>query len=145
MTARFFYDARNRCVARNYNGSTTLNYYNNWNLIEERAPQGAQVARYVHGRRIDEIVVMVNKHRTFYPHYDVLGNVTMLTGADGKLVERYGYSVEGKTTIKDAAARPLSSSAVGNRWMFTGREWLPELGLYDYRNRIYSASLRPRQ
>jgi len=25
--------------------------------------------------------------------------------------------------------------------MYTGREWLPEIGLYDYRNRVYSAEL----
>ncbi len=30
---------------------------------------------------------------------------------------------------------------MGNRWMFTGREWLAEVGLYDYRNRVYSAGL----
>jgi len=25
--------------------------------------------------------------------------------------------------------------------MFTGREWIAEVGLYDYRNRVYSADL----
>src|SRR5690606_36991177 len=29
-------------------------------------------------------------------------------------------------------------SLVGNRWMFTGREWLGQVGLYDYRNRVFS-------
>ena len=138
MTAKFFYDARNRCVARSYNGTTTLNYYDNWNLIEERDTTGKQLARYVHGRKIDEIVVMTNRHGVFYPHRDVLGNVTMLTNTAGKLVERYTYSVEGKVMIADAGGRALDRSAVGNRWMFTGREWLGEVGLYDYRNRVYS-------
>ena len=84
---------------------------------------------------------MVNRHGVFYPHHDVLGNVTMLTGKDGRLVERYTYSVTGQVAISDASGKRLAESAVGNRWMFTGREWLPEFALYDYRNRIYSADL----
>jgi len=28
-----------------------------------------------------------------------------------------------------------------NRFLFTGREWLGQAGIYDYRNRLYSASL----
>lgn len=141
MTAKFFYDAKNRCVARSYNGAVTLDTYDNWNMVEERDGRGAQVARYVHGRKIDEIVVMVNRFGTFYPHRDVLGNVTMLTDKAGKLAERYSYSVEGQVAIRDAAGTELVASAVGNRWMFTGREWLKEVGLYDYRNRLYSAGL----
>ncbi|MGH8019268.1 MAG: RHS repeat-associated core domain-containing protein [Opitutaceae bacterium] len=141
MTARFFYDAKNRCVARSYNGRVQLNTYDNWNLIEERDGNGAQQARYVHGRRIDEIVVMVNRHGVFYPHHDVLGNVIMLTGPDGSIVERYDYSVEGKVTVFDTSGKELPDSAVENRWMFTGREWLAKVGLYDYRNRMYAASI----
>jgi RHS repeat-associated protein len=147
-TARFFYDARNRCVARHYqtfkpktsaiSSQLTLNYYDNWNLIEERDAAGVQLARYVFGRQIDEIVVMVNQHGVFYPHRDMLGNVTFLTDVSGKLVERYRYSVEGKVTITDAKGQELGSSAVGNRWMYTGREWLQDVGLYDLRNRVYS-------
>ena len=148
-TARFFYDANNRCVARNYSkidaspatSTLALNTYDNWNLIEEWDGFGAQQARYVHGRRIDEIIVMVNRHGTFYPHHDALGNVTMLTGKDGRLVERYDYSVTGQVAISDASGQSLTQSAVGNRWLFTGREWLQEVGLYDYRNRVYSAEL----
>ena len=150
-TARFYYDAKNRCVARSYqsagsalqapSSTLTLNTYDNWNLVEERDGSGAQQARYVHGRKIDEIIVMVNRHGTFYPHHDALGNVTMLTGKDGRLVERYTYSVTGQVAVSDAAGKGLTESAVGNRWMFTGREWLQEVGLYDYRNRVYSAEL----
>ncbi len=148
-TARFFYDAKNRCVARNYTkidvspstSTLALNTYDNWNLIEERDGFGAQQARYVHGRRIDEIIVMVNRHGTFYPHHDALGNITMLTGKDGRLVERYDYSVTGQVAISDASGHSLTGSGVDNRWLFTGREWLQEVGLYDYRNRVYSAEL----
>ena len=88
---------------------------------------------------MDEIIVMVNKHGVFYPHYDALGNVTMLTDSAGKLVERYGYSVGGQVSLADDQGNYISNSSVGNRWYFTGREWLNQIGLYDYRNRVYSA------
>jgi RHS repeat-associated protein len=146
-TARFFYDAKNRCVARSYRATSTstvnlnLNYYDNWNLIEERDASGKQLARYIHGRQVDEIVAMVNQHGVYYPHRDVQGNVTFLTDVSGNLVERYKYTVEGQVTITDAKGQELVRSAVGNRWMYTGREWLAEVGLYDYRNRVYSAQL----
>jgi RHS repeat-associated protein len=65
----------------------------------------------------------------------------MLTGVDGKLTERYSYSVTGAVTITDARGSEIPSSAVGNRWFFTGREWLSGVGLYDYRNRVYSSEL----
>lgn len=146
-TASFYYDSKNRCVARHYTSSsprtpasiTTLNYYDNWSLIAEYAVNGIQTARYVHGRRVDEIVVMVNRHGVFYPHHDVLGNVTMLTDTAGKLIERYAYSVEGKLTITNAKGRELPRSAVDNRWTYTGREYLQEVNLFDYRNRVYSS------
>lgn len=150
-TATFYYDGKNRCVARKFastiasalssSPTLTLNYYDDWNLVEERDAQGRQLARYVYGRDIDEIVLLANGHGVFYPHRDVIGNVTMLTDASGTLVERYKYSVEGEVTIVDANGVQLAASAVGNRWMFTGREWLSRVGLYDYRNRMYSANI----
>lgn len=141
MVATFLYDSKNRVISRNYNGKITLNYYDDWNLIEERDDSDKQQARYIHGARMDEIIAFINRKGVFYPHYDVLGNVTMLTDEQGNIVERYSYSVEGEVTIKGAKDELYKSSTVDNRWMFTGREWIKEIGLYDFRNRVYSPSL----
>jgi len=146
-TAQFWYDSRNRVVARSYKVADTesptlaLNTYDDWNLIEERDATGAQTARYVHGAKTDEIVVIENAHGTCYPHRDALGSITLLTDKDGALAERYCYSVTGEVTAYAPEGTPLAASAVDNRWLFTGREYLPALGLYDYRNRIYSPQL----
>jgi RHS repeat-associated protein len=150
--ARFYYDAKNRCVARSYNGDLTLNYYDGWNLIQECDGNGKTVARNFFGRRVDEVVLVVNKSGIFYPHHDVLGNVTFLTDERGRLVERYVYGVAGEVTVVDGQGQrtpvfesdgrgPKPRSRVGNRWMYTGREWLAEIGLYDYRNRVYAPTL----
>jgi RHS repeat-associated protein len=141
MSAEFFYDARNRCVARSFNGRVTLNTYDSWKLIEERNGAGTRQARYIHGRGVDEIVLISNQKGVFYPHYDVLGNVTMVTDASGAVTERYRYSVDGQVKITATDGAVLPSSSIGQRWMFTGREWLEEVGLYDYRNRVYSAEI----
>ena len=47
----------------------------------------------------------------------------------------------GKATIANSLGTVLPATAQGNRFMFTGREFLKEVGLYDYRNRVYSQEL----
>jgi RHS repeat-associated protein len=76
-----------------------------------------------------------------YYHHDGLGSTVVLTDASGAKIESYTYDVFGTVSIFDAAGFLQSSSSVGNRFLFTGREWITELGLYDYRNRIYSSEL----
>ena len=76
-----------------------------------------------------------------YHHHDGLGSVIMLTNASGSVVERYRYDVFGYVTILDAAHAPRPATAHNNRFLYTGREWLAQLELYDYRNRSYSTTL----
>lgn len=76
--------------------------------------------------------------QTTYYEYDDLGNTTSLTNDAGSVVEKYKYDVFGKPAITDANNNTLAASAFGNRYMFTGREFMEQLNMYDYRNRIYS-------
>ncbi|MFH1371049.1 MAG: RHS repeat-associated core domain-containing protein [Planctomycetota bacterium] len=55
--------------------------------------------------------------------------------------ERYSYYAFGETTIRDTQGDVRSSSAFGNRFMFTGREYNSETGLYYYRTRYYKPSI----
>ncbi|MCC5835447.1 MAG: RHS repeat protein [Opitutales bacterium] len=141
IEARFTYDYRNRVTSRTYNGETTFLVYDDWNLIAEYDAAGQLKARYVHGPRIDEVILTVNNHGTFFHHHDALGSVTHLTDLNGIVVESYQYDIYGNATIFDGTDAFLETSAINNRFLFTGREYLPELDLYDYRNRIYSADL----
>lgn len=144
----FAYDARNRCVSRavtsgNQQQTTTYYYFDGWNLIEERDSSGAEIARYVHGGRTDELLTRTATAGTFYYHHDALGSTIALTDASGNPVERYSYDVYGAPTFKDGSGNIVSSSASGNCFLFTGREYLSGtyLNLYDYRNRFYSPEL----
>ena len=53
--------------------------------------------------------------------------------------EKYSYDAFGwpEVTNPDGSG-PRSWSNFGNRFMFTGREWLWELHVYDYRRRLYN-------
>ena len=141
VTTSFTYDARNR-VVRRVSGNSTLNLtYSGWHLIEERNATGALEQVYVHGAAIDELLVKITPTGPAYYHHDGLGSTIALTGGTGQLLESYRYDAFGAATVYDSSGSALPASPRGNRFLFTGREWLSQVGLYDYRNRVYSAEL----
>ncbi len=135
------YDTRNRVTSRTINSTTTLFLWDDWNLIEERDASGTLIRRYVHGAGVDEILMMVDASAAKYHSQDALGSVTALTDNTGAVLEHYLYDVFGTAVILDGSNNPISASAVGNRFMYTGREWVAEANLYDYRNRVFSPVL----
>ena len=60
-----------------------------------------------------------------------------LTDEDGELLETVEYDVYGSPSITQHGSNPPT----GNRYLFTGREYDFETGLYHYRARAYSPSL----
>ena len=83
----------------------------------------------------------VNSGAWFYYQDDHEGSVTHLTDSSGSILERYTYDAFGKPTILSALNTQLSTSAYGNRFMFTGREYVEKFGIYEYRNRAYHPGL----
>ncbi|HPD46834.1 MAG TPA: RHS repeat-associated core domain-containing protein [Anaerohalosphaeraceae bacterium] len=57
------------------------------------------------------------------------------------MVERYVYDVFGAVNVYDGSGTPLDESAYGNPYMFTGRRYDDETGLYYYRARMYAPDL----
>jgi RHS repeat-associated protein len=148
------YDARNRCINRKtiqrlegawVASSDLWMGYDGWSLIEEGDALTGAIAAYVHGAQIDEVLARVDASGVVYYHADALGSTEFLTDASGSVVERYRYDVYGLPTVLDASGARSSpdprTSGFGNRFLFTGREWLSDLGLYDYRHRVYSPAL----
>ena len=73
----------------------------------------------------------------YYYHFNGLGSVIALSDENGDLVESYSYNVFGSPTIYDDDGEEISASAIGNPYMFTGRRYEQETGLYYYRFRDY--------
>jgi RHS repeat-associated protein len=97
---------------------------------------------YAHGNRVDEIVASQYGGVWNYHHYDARGHCIMLTNAAGAIVEQYDYDAFGKPYFYSATGASLpNGSSVGNRFLFTGREWLKDIGVYDFRNRHYLPEL----
>jgi len=53
------------------------------------------------------------------------------------VVERYAYSEYGTPTITGGSGTTIATSAISNRYTYTGREWDQALALYHYRARMY--------
>jgi len=140
------YDAANQITGETtaVTGQTarTLTYaYDGWNLIEERDAAGALQQVYVHGAGVDELLAKITTTGVVYYHADALGSTVALTNETGNLVESATYDTFGAATIRNAAGSVISVSSVANRFLFTGREWLKDAAIYDYRNRVYSPAL----
>jgi RHS repeat-associated protein len=105
------------------------------------------LATHVFGRYVDEVLTMDRSgSRSFY-HQNTLWSPHAVSDGAGNVVERYFYDAYGKVTITDGlyVAVPPNSwgtphSGIGNRVLFTGREFDEETGFYFYRARYYDAA-----
>ena len=83
----------------------------------------------------------IGSAENYFYHSDALGSITYLTDEQGNIVESYEYSAYGVPTIRDKNGRIIDSSLTGNPFMFTGREYDSETGLYFYRARYYDPAV----
>jgi RHS repeat-associated protein len=116
------------------------------NLIQEGADVWSPTRLYVQGNRIDELEVTFNVVTSQYGfhQYDARGHCILTTDISGNMMEEYDYDAWGKPHFYSGSSWwswDLGYSEFGNRFLFTGREWLSDLGVYDYRNRLYHPEL----
>jgi RHS repeat-associated protein len=146
--ASFTYDGLGRCVRRIVyppgGGSNTVIYaYDGWKPVLEFDAAGNYRASNIYGAGADEILF---RWDTVYGgsiyKQDRHGNIVAVLDQWGNIAERYSYDAFGKAKIMswwDNNER--TSSWIGNRFMFQGREWLGEFNIYDYRHRMYNPGL----
>lgn len=143
-TANFVYDGVGRCVKRTIDGQTTIFSYDQWTPVAEWDQNGNLIATNVYGIGDDEILSRTAGSTQLFYKNDPMGNVLFLLNGSGIGVEKYKYDAFGSPTITDWNGNVRTSSAYGNKFMFSGREYLqgPQsyspLGLYDLRNRTYN-------
>jgi RHS repeat-associated protein len=139
----FKYDGLNRKISQTVGGVggvTTYNVWDGWNLIEERGTGNTLLNSYVYGA--GEIIERINVAGTYFYYQDGLGSTSHLADTTGALQESYKYNTFGQTIVyaPDGSVRKGGSN-YDVRHLFTGQLWMPQSGLYDYRNRLFSPSL----
>ena len=100
-------------------------------LIGGCEESGTILRKFIYGPGIDEPICMIDAadaNKVYYYYFDGLGSVIALSDANSEIVERYSYDVFGE---------PNRTSDVNNPYLFTGRRYDPETGLYYYRARYY--------
>jgi RHS repeat-associated protein len=140
----FQYDALGRRVARSGTGGSVVYVQMDQQTIADYPVGGAATTptfRYVFASYIDEPVVRKTAGTggtLVYFHRNHQYSITAVTTSAGAIAERYAYTAYGQPTILDASASVLSSSAINNRYTYTGREWDATLGLHHFRARWMS-------
>ncbi len=136
-TASLLYDPLGRLV-RTHDGNTanaTWFVYDGDSLVAEFNGSGTMLKRYLHGPGVDEpmawfdgaTIGTANRHDLFA---NAQGSIVAVTSGSGatEAINRY-----------DEFGIP-SPGAVG-RFQYTGQAWIPELGVYYYKARMYSPTL----
>jgi RHS repeat-associated protein len=134
QTVSYTYDPAGRRIEKKVDGTTEVKYvYDGDHILAEYNGSGTLLRKYVHGPCVDEPICMIETSGTYagthYYHYDALGSCVAMTNSAGNVVQLYEYSVYGQVAASDAS-HP-------NRFMFTGREFDKDTGLYYYRARYY--------
>ncbi len=119
--------------------------YDNIHIIAEYDTSNNLLHKNIFGGRVDEVLKRTDYTGTsaldYYYHKDRLGSTVTITDSSADIVEKYFYDAYGNVIIKDANDTVLSQSAINNRYLYTGREYDLETGLYYYRARMYSSRI----
>ena len=127
----------------------TQYFYDDARVIEEQDVAEATEATFAYGPNIDEVLNMAREvggaTDDYYYHQNALGSVMAVTDELGAMAEHYEYDAYGRVLAFDSIGNPVSPnvwgnahSTIDNPYMFTGRRFDEETGLFYYRARYYS-------
>ena len=124
-------------IDKGTSGTTTKFLYDGDALVAEFNSSNAVIQRYVHGSNAaadDPLVWYEGSGLTYkrWLHSDRLGSIVAAThkslaGSSPSINSYDEYGIPGSTNT--------------GRFQYTGQAWLPELGMYHYKARIYSPTL----
>jgi RHS repeat-associated protein len=150
----YLYDVENRLVAvsgarslaltydplgRLWRGGTREFLYDGDALVVEYYTSGLMFQRYVHGSNAaaddpllwyeGATVSSTTRHQLFADHQ---GSIVAIANGTGTLTDHDSY---------DEWGLPGTTNQDAERFQYTGQVWLPEVGLYYYKARVYSPVL----
>ena len=142
LAETYGYDVLGRRVFVGQGAVTNYHVYDGIHVVADVAPDGSLVRSYSFGPGIDNILSMTD-HTGASPityHYltDHLGSVHAIADGNGTIVERYQYDAWGRVLgVYDGNGTPLDESAIANHYLWQGRWFSWETGLYCFRARWY--------
>ncbi len=160
LSTTYVYDTENRLVSMSGASSATLTYdpfgrlyrvtdgvttdtrfhYDGDALVGEYNASGTMLQRYVHGPGAgDDPLIRYPGSSTarsdaHYLYADRLGSIVMEAKNDGTITAINTYDDYG-------VFGPVSGTENVGRFRYTGQAWIPEVGLYYYKARMYSPTL----
>jgi RHS repeat-associated protein len=157
-SSTYVYDVENRLVSATGSTTATLRYdplgrlyetggnvsgqtrflYDGDELVAEFGG-GTLLRRYLHGSAVDDPVVWYEGSSigpARWVHVNWQGSVVAITDKGGNATNLNSYDEWGVP----AGAIAGTTANVG-RFQYTGQAWIPELGMYHYKARIYSPTL----
>ncbi|AMG72867.1 YD repeat protein [Sphingopyxis granuli] len=134
-TASLRYDPLGRLYETVGGGLTTRFLYDGDELVGEYHAAGTLQRRYVHGASVDDPIiwyegasVATTALRRLRANWQ--GSIVAIADDAGAALAINGYDEWG-----------IPSATNSGRFQYTGQAWLPEIGLYYYKARIYSPTL----
>jgi len=154
-SSSFVYDAENRLVSASGARNATLVYdplgrlfqtsggtagvtqflYDGDALIGEYGPSGAMDRRYVHGTAegVDDPLI-------WYDHVTGRVRLGLIADHQGSVIAAINL-IGTPIAINAYDAWGIPNSANQGRFGYTGQMWIPELGMWHYKARVYSPTL----
>ena len=133
--ASYTYDALDRRIATNVNGTTTWTVYDGQNTYADFSGAGALKMRYLYGPAIDELFARTDSSGTTAWYLtDRLGSVRDLASTSGAALDHLAYDAYGNIVSE-------SQPSNGDRFKWTAREWDGTTGLQFNRHRYYAPSV----
>lgn len=126
------YDPLGRRIEKNAAGVTTRYLYDNDNVLLEQAGSAPFSARYTYGPRVDEPLIVESGGASYYYLADGNGNIVDLTNGGGAVIQAYDLDSFGNLRSSTG-----TSAAIQNPYLFAGRTFDSETGLYYFRARYY--------
>jgi RHS repeat-associated protein len=128
--AQFLYDATGRLVQVSQGGAVSRFLYDGTRMIAEYDGNNALLRRFVHGGGTDNPVVWYEGTGTAdrrHLYADERGSIVAVQGATFTQNTYDEFGVPTATNL--------------GRFQYTGQIWLPEVGLYHYKARIYNPKI----
>lgn len=132
------YDPLGRLYETNVGGSSVTRFlYDGDELVAEYDGSGSMLKRYIHGPGEDDVLAWLdgagwggNWSNIHLAKRDHQGSLTLWTDWNGGLTQINSYDEYG-----------VPAATNSGRFQYTGQAWIPELGMYYYKARVYSPIL----